>query len=485
MLENYSGIQKQLSDLLLKNGSYEILDIKELPPSGSYRRYFRIYTNKSTFIGAFNPDAKENKAFIEFSKCFISCGLNVPKVIDSDEDHHIYLLSDLGDTTLFSLIEEKRESSKFPNEIVNIYRRILEDLPRFQVTAGKELDYSFCYPRASFDRQSMMWDLNYFKYYFLKLAKIPFDEQKLEDDFEVFVDYLLKADCNYFLYRDFQSRNIMLYNSENYYIDYQGGRKGALQYDVASLLYDAKANIPQEIRVELLDHYIKNLKNYIDFDETEFKGLFYGYVLIRIMQAMGAYGFRGFYEKKEHFLQSIPYALLNLDWLLNNVSIPVEIPTLKGVLNNLSHSEELKKFKKKEILQSKLTVKIFSFSFRDGHPNDDTGNGGGFVFDCRALPNPGKFKEYELLSGQDNVVIEFLEKEEEVKRFLENVYRIVEQSIEKYISRNFSNLQVAFGCTGGQHRSVYSAERLAAHLRSKYKIEVQLEHYNRKNWKRE
>ncbi len=483
--KEHRDIEKKLSHLLFKAKGLEIIDVKELPPSGSYRKYYRLNTEKGSFIGAYNPDSKENNAFIQFSEHFYKSGLNVPEVIANDAENDIYLLSDLGDTTLFSFLEEKRIKNQFPEEAVHIYRKVLEDLPRFQVVAGKDLNYSYCYPRPSFDRQSMMWDLNYFKYYFLKLAKVPFDEQKLEDDFEVFVNYLSNADCNYFLYRDFQSRNIMLYHSENYYIDYQGGRKGALQYDVASLLYDAKANIPQELRVELLEHYISHLKKYISFNEEEFRNLYYGYVLIRIMQAMGAYGFRGFYEKKEHFLLSIPYALKNLDWLLNNVKIPVKIPALLSVLSHLSGSEELKRFREKDLPESSLSVRVLSFSYREGLPADDSGNGGGFIFDCRALPNPGKLKEYEYLSGLDSSVITYLEKEEEVKRFIQNVIKLVEQSVEKYISLNFTNLQVAFGCTGGQHRSVYTAEKLAQYLKSKYKIDIRLEHTNRKNWRKD
>lgn len=478
-------IEQKLVDLLLESTHQHVKKINALPPSGSYRKYFRLLTEDSSFIGAYNPDKKENIAFINFSEHFISNELNVPKVIASDLENDIYLLSDLGDVTLFSFIESFKNENEFPEELINIYKSVLSNLPKFQVLAGKTLDYSDCYPRSSFDKQSMMWDLNYFKYYFLKLARIPFDEQRLEDDFEIFVNYLSQADCNYFLYRDFQSRNIMLHDNDVFFIDYQGGRKGALQYDVASLLYDAKANLPQDVREELLEYYIKTLHNYIDFDENEFRNLYYGFVLIRIMQAMGAYGFRGFYEKKEHFLLSIPFALKNLNWLLYNVKIPVKIPALWNVLEKLSESEILKKYSKKVMPESALCVNILSFSYRDGIPVDNSGNGGGFVFDCRALPNPGKQKEYEFHTGKDKDVIEFLDKEEDVKTFIEYVSKLVEQSVEKYISRNFSHLQVAFGCTGGQHRSVYSAEKIAAQLKSKYKIEIKLAHTNKANWKKE
>ncbi|MBI5540974.1 MAG: phosphotransferase [Bacteroidia bacterium] len=470
--------------MLFKAKSLDVISIQELPPSGSYRRYFRLFTSKQTFIGAYNPDPKENLAFIHFTKHFINCGLNVPEIVAEDIDNHIYILSDLGDTTIFSYLEQNRKNAEFPESFILLYKKILNDLTQFQFNGGKDLDYSFCYPRSSFDKQSMMWDLNYFKYYFLKLAKIHFDEQKLEDDFEVFVNYLSQADSNYFLYRDFQSRNIMLDNDNIFYIDYQGGRRGPLYYDVASLLYDAKANIPQKIREELLDYYISVVNNKIPVNNKEFKGMYYCFVLIRIMQAMGAYGFRGFYEKKEHFLKSIPFALNNLDWLLENVEIPIKIPTLLNVLQSLTVSEELKKYNEKVFPESSLSINVNSFSFFKGIPEDKSGNGGGFVFDCRALPNPGRYAEYENYSGLDLKVSEFLNNDEEVKQFLQNVIKITEQSVEKYISRNFTNLQISFGCTGGQHRSVFCAEKLAAHFKSKYNIKVDIEHTNRVNWKK-
>ena len=482
-MNNQSSEQK-LKDLLFKAKSIEVTNIQELPPSGSYRRYFRLSTKNETFIGAFNPDPKENLAFIHFTKHFLNCNLNVPEIIAEDIDNHIYILSDLGDTTLFSFLEANRTKGEFSDDILSVYKKVLDDLTEFQFIGGKELDYSFCYPRSSFDKQSMMWDLNYFKYYFLKLAKIPFDEQKLEDDFEVFVNYLSQAESNYFLYRDFQSRNIMLKDKEVYFIDYQGGRKGPLYYDVASLLYDAKANIPQNKREELLDYYISKVKNIIPVNEKEFKGMYYCFVLIRIMQAMGAYGFRGFYEKKEHFLKSIPFALQNLDWLMENVEIPINIPTLTNVLQSLITSEELKKYNDKVFPESALCIKINSFSFFKGIPEDKSGNGGGFVFDCRALPNPGRYAEYENYSGLDSKVSDFLNNDEEVKQFLQNVIKISEQSVEKYISRNFNNLQISFGCTGGQHRSVFCAEKLKAHLQSKYNLKIEIEHTNKINWKK-
>ncbi len=445
-----------------------------LPPSGSDREYFRIKSKSKNAIGVYNPDKKENKAFLTFSKHFKSKGLNVPEIFAQDLRNNIYLEEDLGDTTLFAFLRALRKEEEFPQEVIEIYKRVLEELPKFQIVAGKDLDYSVCYPRKKFDRRSMLWDLNYFKYYFLKLAKIPFDEQALERDFNRFIDYLLSVDTKYFLYRDFQSRNVMLFNNRPYFIDYQGGRKGALQYDVASLLYDAKADIPQPVRNELLRHYLNELRKYIDFNQREFIEYYYGYVIIRILQALGAYGYRGFYERKEHFLKSIPYALENLSWLLENIELPVKAPALFDALRKMVKSKSLKKFSDKR--EYKLKVTVTSFSYKKGIPADKYGNGGGFVFDCRGLLNPGRYEAYKLMNGKDEEIIKFLEEKSDVKKFLRHVYSLVDFTVESYIKRKFTNLMVNFGCTGGQHRSVYCAEAMAKHLQEKFNVVVDLIH---------
>jgi len=449
--------------------------INPLPPSGSYREYYRILGRTKTAIGAYNPDKKENIAFLTFSKHFYDKNLNVPKIYDEDNQNDLYLQQDLGDITLFSYLSAVRKNGEFPIELMSFYKKVLDHLPSFQITASRDLNYDVCYPRAKFDKQSMMWDLSYFKYYFLKLAKISFDEQHLEDDFHVFTDYLLQADSEYFLYRDFQSRNIMINGGEPYFIDYQGGRKGALHYDLASLLYDAKADIPQQVRAELLDHYIMNVSKIVPINEKEFVQHFFGFVLIRILQAMGAYGFRGFYEKKEHFLKSIPFALKNLEWILNTVKFPVETPALITALQHVVESKELQKYGDSKPVYT-LKVTINSFSYKKGYPSDDSGNGGGFVFDCRAIHNPGRYEQYKMLTGKDNEIIEFLRNESDMDEFLNNVYSLVDQSVANYQKRYFTNLMVSFGCTGGRHRSVYCAEKLAQHLQEKDNIKIQINH---------
>lgn len=445
--------------------------IEPMPRSGSDRVYFRLKSKTKQVVGVYNADTKENKAFIGFTNHFIRKGLNVPAVLAEDLAKNVYLLEDLGDTTLFNLIQLESERSRFSDTLIQFYKKVLTELPKFQIHAGKDLDYSLCYPRSKFDRQSMMWDLNYFKYYFLKLAGIAFDEQALEDDYQKLTNYLISADHEYFLYRDFQSRNIMIKDDDIYFIDYQGGRKGALQYDLASLLYDAKANIPEEVRGELLGFYVSELKKHIPVNESEFRSYFAVFVMIRIMQAMGTYGFRGFYEKKSHFLVSIPYALRNMDYLLSNTQLPIELPTLIPVLKQVISSEKLK-----EIGKPKLKISVNSFSFRRGVPVDESGHGGGFVFDCRALPNPGRLDQYKELTGMDNEVIEYLEKEPEVFTFLQKCLQLTESSIKNYISRSFNNLTVNFGCTGGQHRSVFLAEQFSKIVRSKFDVEVVLRH---------
>ena len=315
--------------------------------------------------------------------------------------------------------------------------------------------------------------MHYFKYYFLKLAQIPFDEQSLEDDFDRFANYLLQARSDFFLYRDFQSRNIMLSDNIPYFIDYQGGRKGALHYDLASLLYDAKADIPEQTRMELLNHYITVAGSQSIGDKEKFIDHYYGFVLVRIMQALGAYGFRGFYERKEHFLQSIPFAIENLRSLLKKVHFSFEMPALLNALEKLTRSEKLMSLgsHKKE-----LVVTINSFSYRKGIPQDNSGNGGGFVFDCRALPNPGRLEEFQKLTGKDQQVIDYLQNDPAVEEFLRHATVLIDQAVENYIQRNFTHLSVNFGCTGGRHRSVYAAENLAKHIRERYGTRVELVH---------
>jgi len=445
---------------------------------GSGRKIIRLASEQASAIGILYNVREENAAFLEFSRHFRRHGLPVPEIYGEDLNHGAYLEEDFGDTSLFEFLSKHRSGENIAPQAVEAYRKVVALLPRFQVEAGRDLNYAVCYPRDSFDRQSIAWDLNYFKYYFLRLAGIPFNEQALEDDFDRLTNFLLSAPRDYFMYRDFQSRNIMLRDGQPFFLDYQGGRKGALQYDVASLLYDAKADLPPELRQQLLDLYIEKLSVFVKVERETFLHHYYAYVYVRILQALGAYGFRGFYERKAHFLQSVPYALKNLRWLSHNVKLPIALPTLMEAFNSMLASEKLQALASEA---DSLTVRIFSFSFHRGLPKDESGNGGGFVFDGRSLPNPGREERFKQLTGKDAPVIDFLNQQQSVHQFLASVMSLVDASVSEYQRRGFKNLMVSFGCTGGQHRSVYLAEQVARRLRGRNGVEVALHHRELEN----
>ena len=440
---------------------------------GSGRAIVRLTGQGASAIGIVYSVREENVAFLEFSRHFRRHALPVPEIYAEDLSQGAYLEEDLGDATLFEFLSKNRSGDAIAPQAIDAYRKVVAVLPRFQVEAGRDLNYKVCYPRASFDRQSIAWDLNYFKYYFLRLAGVPFNEQALELDFSRLTKFLLGASHDYFLYRDFQSRNVMLREGQPYFLDYQGGRKGALQYDIASLLYDGKADLPPALRQELLDHYLDCLAGFIDLKREAFMEHYYAYVYIRIMQALGAYGFRGFYERKAHFLQSVPYALKNLHWLDANVKLPIALPALMDAFEGMLASEKLQGL---AASAAELTVRIFSFSFHHQMPVDEAGNGGGFVFDARGLPNPGREERFRQLTGKDAPVIEYLEQQEAVREFLAHAQSLVDASVSTYQRRGFKDLMVCFGCTGGQHRSVYLAEQLAKHLRGTAGVEAVVRH---------
>jgi aminoglycoside/choline kinase family phosphotransferase len=440
---------------------------------GSGRKIIRLANDRTSAIGILYNVREENVAFLEFSKHFRGHGLPVPEIYAEDLAAGAYLEEDFGDTSLFEFLSNNRNGENIAPAAVEAYRKVVAMLPRFQIEAGRDLDYSVCYPRKSFDRQSIAWDLNYFKYYFLRLAGIPFNEQALEDDFDSLTNFLLSANCDYFLYRDFQSRNIMLQNGQPFFLDYQGGRKGALQYDIASLLYDAKADLPPALRQHLLDLYIENVGRFIELDRQAFLHHYYSYVYVRILQALGAYGFRGFYERKAHFLQSVPYALKNLRWLLHNATLPIALPTLMEAFNSMLASEKLQGLASEG---ENLTVLIWSFSRHRDEPKDESGHGGGYVFDGRDLPNPGREERFKALTGKDALVIDYLNQQESVHQYLANVMSLVDAHVSEWQRRGFKSLMVSFACTGGRHRSVYLAEQLAKHLRGRNGVEVVVRH---------
>ena len=450
--------------------------IIELPPSGSERIYYRIFYNDESVIGAYNPNIKENKAFLEFTRHFNSQRLPVPALLAVSDKQDSYLITDLGDTSLYSLLPRKLQQVEFSENTINVYKKALEWLPRIQVLAGKELDYDFCYPRKAFDAQSMLWDLNYFKYFFLKIGGIAFDEQRLEHYFGTLVKWLSEAPADYFMFRDFQSRNIMVVDNKPWFIDYQGGRRGALQYDVASLLFDAKANVPFELRKELLEYYLQQLEKHIEVDRAQFIEYYYGFVLIRVFQALGTYGFRGIYEKKPLFMQSIPYAQNNLAWLIEQNLFPENLPHLRIISERIVEAKQFQKYRNEHDNNSELQIVIRSFSYKKDIPVDISGNGGGFVFDCRALPNPGRLEKYKALTGKDEPVVNYLDKQQEVADFINKTSDLVISSAKTYKERGFTNLMVCYGCTGGQHRSLYCAEKLAKIINEHLDVIVDLRH---------
>lgn len=462
------NIKQNIINLYEQWSGDQVSDTELIPPSGSYREYIRIIGANQTVMGVYNADKKENNAFVSFSRHFKAKCLPVPEILAVDESKDIYLQDDFGDLMLFDYIQQKREGDHFPESLILILKKTIKELVRFQVKGGEGMDYSVAYPRAAFDKQSMMWDLNYFKYYFLKLAKIPFDEQLLEDDYLKFVDYLLQAPNGYFLYRDFQSRNVMLKDNEPKFIDYQGGRKGALPYDLASLLYDAKADFPQAVRDELLACYLEELSQYSNVDIEGFKSHYYAFVLIRMMQAMGAFGFRGFYEKKEHFLQSIPFALRDLKKILEHLDFSIQVPELLLALESVCDSDFLKTVGVRK--EDKLNVSVQSFSYRRGiQPN-------GFVFDCRIIDDPVGNTRFEESHMNSDFLPTFFKEETCMHAFLKSVSAVVDIAIDKSKNKDEKKLEIYFGCVGGQHRSVYAAEFIAKYINKKYDVNLNLRH---------
>ena len=462
-------ITEQIKNLYRTYTGHEAEEVTELPSSGSNRRYFRLH-GPQTLIGVSGTSIEENRAFIYMADHFRQKGLPVPEVYAQSDDQSFYLQEDLGDTLLFDAIEKGRKSSVFDESEKTLLRQTITKLPEIQFMGSDGFDFSYCYPQEEFNQRSILWDLNYFKYCFLKATGMEFQENRLEDDFLKMSDVLLRNQSATFMYRDFQSRNVMIRDGQPWFIDFQGGRKGPVYYDVASFLWQAKAKYPEDLRQELLLDYIEALRKYMPVDEKYFLRQLRHFVLFRTLQVLGAYGFRGYFEKKPHFIQSVPFAIENLRQLLKQ-DYP-EYPYLCGLLRELT---ELKQFSD-DLQRRTLEVKIVSFAYKKGIPNDPTGNGGGFVFDCRAINNPGKYERYNHFTGLDEPVIRFLEEDGEITVFLEHVYDLVDASVKRYLDRGFTNLMVCFGCTGGQHRSVYSAQHLAEHLHQKFGVKVSLTH---------
>ncbi len=455
-----------------------------LPMAGSDRSYVRLMSNNHTALWAYNVNMYENAAFIAFSVNFISKHIPVPLVYIAAADGLSYLLEDLGNITLFDLIIKNK------HDAAALIKATLAQLVQLQINGHKDLNYGVCFNGQAFDANAIMADLFYFKYYFLRPQKIIYNGQEIINNFQTLTEYVLEADNNFFMMRDCQSRNVMIKDDSPYFIDYQGGKKGPLQYDIVSLLWQARADFTKEEKNDYIDYYCQKVAHvHPDFDKEKFLHYLPAFVFIRILQTLGSYGYRGLFERREHFLKSIPLALLNLKQWLKDEHLPIEINELITALTKLTEAGMIEKYKQQPQavtlgLNSKLKVYVNSFSFKQKLPDDASGNGGGFVFDCRIIYNPGRHEEYKHLTGRDEVVKKYIEENTIMPQFMHNVKQLVNEGVKTYIERGFDSLQINFGCTGGQHRSVYAADACVDFIKKNYNVDVVLHHIEqeKKNW---
>jgi aminoglycoside/choline kinase family phosphotransferase len=478
-------INQSISELFASFSSDPIVSISKIPMSGSIRVYFRIRTEGGSYIATWGINIRENLSFIRFSRHFREKTCPVPRILAVNNEGTLYIQEDFGDVSLLNRLEEEGPSPT----VFALFKQSLQELARLQIQGDKGMDYeNWCLTSSEFGRQAIMSDLLYFKYYFLDTLQLPYDKEKLVADFDLFSTRLGDNPHKYFMFRDFQSRNIMVLNEKVHFIDYQGGMKGALQYDVASMLWQAKAELSDAWKEELLDYYIKCVETELGhpIDKDQFISQYNGYVLIRIMQVLGAYGFRGLFERKAHFLISIPLGLKNLRSFLHQYPVGKNLPEFERVLNLIVEDQIIGRFiPPRASAETPLTVHINSFSYRRNIPADNSGNGGGFVFDCRGILNPGRLEAFKVKTGRDKEVKEFLEQQTKMPEFLNSVFDLVDISVEDYLRRGFESLMVSFGCTGGQHRSVYAADALSRHLKNKFGVKVELQHVEQeaRNWK--
>ena len=452
----------ELSQLYLSRYGIFPVSVEQLSASASNRSYCRMTSDAGRCIGCVGTDRQENEAFVTISRHLRSKGIAVPEVYAVSEDGLSYLQEDFGDEVLYDKLLKARRTEAGMDEVEELLCSAMSLLPKIQFEGGAGFDFKVCYPQPTFDRRMVMFDLNYFKYCFLKATGLEFNEMRLQDDFERLADDLLEDDTDTFMYRDFNARNVMVCDGKPCFIDFQGGRRGPVYYDVASFVYHARAGYTDGQREKMLDAYLEALSEYKDTDRKEFLSRLRLFVLFRLLQVLGAYGFRGWIEHKSAFITSIPAALDELGKLLEE---PFE--AYPYLMETLKRMRALDRFKFPE-QDGRLEVRIYSFSFRKGIPEDASGNGGGYVFDCRSIHNPGRYEPYKKLTGRDEAVIRFLEEDGEVLSFLDHVYGVVDPHVETFSKRGFTSLLVSFGCTGGQHRSVYCAEHLARHLVQKY-----------------
>lgn len=461
----------QLSELFESYTGRKVTEITELSSSGSNRRYFRVKGGNISLVGVIGTRKEENIAFCTLSRHFLEKGIRVPRVFAVSDDSMVYIQEDLGDDLLYNMVSQGRETGEYSSYERSLLCKTIEALPKIQFKGAQDLDFNVCFPEPEFNERMVLFDLNYFKYCFLKATGLEFDEVRLQDDFETLKTDLIKNTGDTFMYRDFQARNVMIKDGEPYFIDFQGGRKGPIYYDVASFVWQARSRYPEDLKEELIESYLRALKGYDpNVDEKEFYSRLRLFVLFRTLQVLGAYGFRGYFEKKPHFMASVPYAIDNIRRLIKTPF--TRYPYLNEVLTKLTTMHQFY-----EIAEDKrLEVRIYSFAYKKGIPVDTSGNGGGYVFDCRSINNPGKYEYYRQFNGMDPEVIKFLEDDGEILVFLDHVYALVDAHVKRFMERKFTHLQVSFGCTGGQHRSVYCAEHLAEHLAKKFDIKISVSH---------
>ncbi len=475
------AIKEAIKQIYLSYTGKACEHIEKIPQSGGDRIYFRIKEGAESYIATYNLNLKENETFIYFAQHFHSKGLPVPKVLAVSADQKIYLQEDLGSESLLDVLEKEGKTER----VYQLFQKSLKALVQLQVKGSEGLDYSKCLTSKTFGKHAVLTDLLYYKYYFLDTLQYPYDKQALIDEFELLSDQLSDSHFNYFLFRDFQSRNIIVKNDEVFFIDFQGGMKGGMPYDVASLLWQAKAELSNEWKERLLNDYIKEAEQVLseNIDATLFKKQYYGFVLLRLLQVLGAYGFRGLFERKAHFLTSIPLGLRNLKSFLEVYTLDKDTPVFAGILKWMVGDDVLSRFTPTQATEkTPLVITINSFSYKNGLPSDASENGGGFIFDMRGILNPGRFDDYKKLSGLDKPVQDFLEQKTKMNTFLNSVWDLIDITVENYLSRDFESLQINFGCTGGQHRSVFASEQTARHLKNKYKVKVVLVHTNQANW---
>lgn len=463
---------ERLKELFIERFGKEPASVEKMPGAGSNRVYYRLTgEDGKTCVGVIGTQVDENRAFLYLANHFGKKGLPVPEVYAVSSDEMCYLQQDLGNRSLYDAVKHGRETGEYNDYERDLLVKTIRLLPAFQYDGVIGLDPKMCYPQPQFDKQTVMFDLNYFKYCFLKGTGVEFNEMRLEKEFNSFADSLTTEYVPVFMYRDFQARNVMLdENDEPYFIDFQGGRVGPGFYDVASFVFQASARYSLQLKKHLLSEYYIERLNYVkQASIAQNLVKLNEFITFRLLQVLGAYGFRGFFERKPHFLKSMPAALDILEDILE-----------RGAFKNYPYlgevCQEVVDNRPKPFVHEGLIVRVFSFSYKKGIPDDVSGNGGGYVFDCRSTNNPGRYEEYKRLTGRDKEVIEFLEKDGEIVQFLDNIYPLVDFHVERWLERGFKDLQVSFGCTGGQHRSVYSAQHVAEHIHQKYGVEVHLCH---------